>query len=588
MFRNEYPRPSFKRDSFIPLNGSRDFGFLTGEFDLFNEDFYKLKICVPFCYESQLSGVNDKSRHDYMAYKRTLTLNLKENSKYILNFDGVDYECKVYVNNQFVGSHVGSTARFSFDVTDYLLEGTNEVRVFVHDPSYKEDIPRGKQTRENESRSIWYTRTSGIYKSVWMEEVPQLYIKQLLITPDVDNGEVKFDIKVSQPGSSLIIKILENNKIIKEVTTSLLDCDDSIKVCIRNNALENAFHNENHLWTPYNPHLYDVILEYGDENKDKVITYFGMRKIEVRGNRVYLNNRQLYQRLVLIQGYFQDGIMTASNVSQLEEDIIKAKELGFNGGRMHQKVEDDYFYYFADKLGFIVWCESPSCAKYSRDSEILQFNEWHEIVTQQYNHPSIIAFVPLNESWGVNEIEFNKNEQNFCNSLYFYVKSLDNTRIIISNDGREHCFTDLVTFHDYTTDLRSKSFLRFSKGLKDKKYLLKNTFTNHKIFIGGYENQINKPFLLSEYGGMALLTEEKKGDWGYCVSRNEEEYLNTYKNLQEAINSSTDLCGYCFTQLYDVEQEKNGILTYNREYKINSIKIKELNALVEGVSIDEE
>lgn len=589
MLRSEYPRPNFKRNSFMCLNGSWDFGFLKSESDFYKEDALNLKINVPFCFESKLSGINDKGRHDLIGYRKTFELKIHKGKRYILNFNGVDYETKVYVNKTYVGHHVGSAARFSFDITDYVIDGSNEIGVFVKDPSYKEDIPRGKQTWEDESRSIWYTRTSGIYKSVWLEEVPNAYLKQVLITPDIDNGEVEFKVKVNQPGSNLNIKILENNEIIKEITTKVYREEDCVKVRIWNDILENAFHNENHLWTPNNPHLYDVILEYGNkDNIDQVTTYFGMRKIEIKNNIVYLNNRNLYQKLVLIQGYFEEGIMTPKNISQLEEDILKAKELGFNGGRMHQKVEDDYFYYYADKLGFLVWCESPNCAKYSKESEILQFNERNEIVAQQYNHPSIIAYTPLNESWGVNEIEHSKDQQNFCNSLFFFVKSLDKTRIVISNDGWEHCYTDLVTFHDYTTDSKSKHFVRFSKGLIDKKYLLKHTFTNHKIFIDSFEWQIKKPFLLSEYGGMALIKSENKGDWGYCVSHNEEEYLNTYKKLQEVINSSKYLCGYCFTQLYDVEQEKNGILTYNRMYKIDANKIKELNDFVEGVSINEE
>lgn len=591
--RNEYPRPQFKRKSFINLNGNWFFDFDDGNIGhkekWFNKKVLSKNINVPFCYESKNSGINIVEPHIHMWYVRELPkLNIKGNERTIIHFDGVDYYSEVFINGNKVGNHTGSSARFSIDISDYLDEDKNYLSVYCYDP-LDEDILRGKQYWKKEPEAIWYNRTSGIYKSVWIEQVNECFLQNVFFTPDIYKGTLTCNYVLSKENQRIRTVIKNNNEIIfDEVSLMIKKEETRIYDIFKNEIIEGPSHNTNNLWSVDNPHLYSIefyILD-NDEVLDYVESYFAMRNVTKNNQKVYLNNRLLYQKLVLMQGYYRDGLLSASSVEDFKKDIKLAKALGFNGGRVHQKVEDDYFYYLCDKLGFLVWCESASAANYSKNVPHNMMMEWDEIIKQHYNFPSIIVWTPLNESWGINQIANSEEQRQFTLSMYHYVKGLDSTRFVISNDGWEQMTTDLLTVHNYAhgdnKDYRRHEWYR--KSISSREEIINATPADRKILL--VDNSKDEPIILSEYGGLAFVNNSSSG-WGYTSVCNEEDYLNELRRIHKDINDSKALVGYCYTQLYDVEQEINGILTYDREPKVEIEKIKKINDSIKYVPCEE-
>lgn len=292
---------------------------------------------------------------------------------------------------------------------------------------------------------------------------------------------------------------------------------------------------------------------------------------------VYLNNRPYYQKLVLDQGYWPEGLLTAPTDEDFKKDIELTKEMGFNGCRKHQKVEDPRFLYWADKLGFLVWGECAASPYYSETAAARLTKEWVEIVERDYNHPSIVTWVPVNESWGVPTIRTNKQQQNHSLALYHLIHSLDATRLVISNDGWELTKTDICAIHNYNHGRKEETakYEYYKESLATKDQMLKSQPAHRGIYANGFSHE-GEPILLTEFGGIGFKVGEDAG-WGYTSVKTEEEFVEDYRRIMEAVYASKILHGYCYTQLTDVEQEINGLLTYNREPKCDLKKIREIN-----------
>jgi beta-galactosidase/beta-glucuronidase len=590
--RPEYPRPQFRREDWTNLNGEWSFAFDDSDAGLAegwqNMDAATLQsdgspfdreIVVPFCYQSKLSLIGETAFHDVVWYARTFKHTPAGDDRLLLHFGAVDYRATVWVNGAQVASHEGGHTPFSADVTHALTGGDNIIVVRAEDPSRDVTIPRGKQYWKEESEGIFYTRTTGIWQTVWLEPVDRRHIDTLRLTPDVDAASVGFEVSVTgiEPGMTLRATVELHGERVLEDTLSLPSSlvERSLPLLRRGEAPETPHLADwpgPALWSPEHPNLYDLRLELLDrsgEVLDRVESYFGMRKIEVKNGKVLLNDRPLYQRLVLDQGYFPEGILTAPTDVDLRRDVELAKEMGFDGARKHQKVEDPRWLFWADTLGFLVWGEMANAYQYGPSYVRRMTAEWQEAVMRDYNHPCIVAWVPMNESWGVPNLASDPSQTEHLLALYHLTRSLDPTRPVVSNDGWEHAITDLCNIHDYRdAEALAKSYTTPESAIAAQP-------ANRPIYVPGYAYR-GEPILITEFGGIAFSGEAE--GWGYSTVTGAEEFLERYEALIAALLSSEPVQGFCYTQLTDVEQEVNGLLTYERKPKVDPASIREITA----------
>lgn len=572
-----HPNPQLRREKWYSLDGKWDFVIddeKKGEKNKWYEKFPKGTVIeVPFTYETKASGVHQQEHHEIVWYERTLNIDDVEKHP-ILHFEGVDYEAFIYVNGKLAAQHQGGYHAFSVDLKDKVHIGENKLTVKVHD-SKDCSQPRGKQRWHDENFGCWYVQTTGIWKSVWLEYVSPVYVEHAKITPLFDEQEILIElnannIPIGADGYRAEAKILFDGKLINSLTATIIDG----AAALQGSVLERKDPWTMKTWSPENPHLYDLQLNLYKENEllDTVHSYFGMRKISIEGNKILLNNRELYQRLILDQGYWQDSDLTPPSIEALEVDIQKVLELGYNGVRKHQKVEDSRFLYLADKYGLLVWLEVGSTYAFN-DRAVQNFSqEWMEIVKQSYNHPSVITWVPFNESWGVHDIHVNRKQQAFTESIYYRTKTYDQMRPVITNDGWEHTISDIITLHDY------EEFGKvFTKRYENKENVLSNKMQFNKDFYPFAENYGYKgqPIIISEFGGIAFQTEE---GWGYGNQvQDEEAFFKRFEEIHYAIQDLEYVVGYCYTQLTDVQQELNGLLTIDRKPKVSVNRVREVN-----------
>ncbi len=576
--RPEYPRPQFKRDKWKNLNGNWNFNFddqnIGEKNSWFKKEKFTQEIKVPFTYESKKSGINDRSPHEYIWYQRKFEISdNKKDNKVILHFAASDYITKVWINGNYIGKHQGGYTSFSFDITNEIdYKNKNNIVVKIEDQMNKTQ-PRGKQSWKEKNFECWYTRTTGIWQTVWLEFVSrEIFLKDIKMTPDIDRKEMELDYHFSEQllkkEYKIQTEILYNGQLINKFSYEIKNQQHKRIINIEN---ENS---KMKLWSPNEPNLYDIKFKIIDEKKeiiDEVKSYFGMRKISIEDGTILLNNQPYYQKLILDQGYWPDSITTPPSDQAIKKDLKLAKEMGFNGVRKHQKIEDERFYYWADKLGLLVWAEIGSTYEFNQTAVINLKNEWSDVVTQLYNHPSIITWVPFNESWGIDEVKSSENQQNFTERIYNLTKTLDPMRPVITNDGWEHTISDIITLHDYEEKPKN-----IKERYQDKNAIINNktSFNKQKYaFAEGYSFQ-GQPILMSEFGGMAL----KEGNgWGYGQAlETAEELLNRVEEMISIIEDIEFFQGYCYTQLTDVEQEKNGLLTEQRELKVPLESIKKI------------
>lgn len=576
--RKNYPRPHFVREAWLNLNGEWDFSFdrdNSGEKEKwYSQSDFEQKINVPFTYETKASGIDDSTHHRNIWYKKEVTLDKNQSSnRVILRFQASDYVTKVWVNAQFAGQHTGGHSQFSFDVTDLVdFDDQNTVTVKVED-SVSKSQPRGKQRWVKENFACWYVQTTGIWQTVWIEYVSPESIENVKITPDIDTYSVEFDYALSDyPEADWEVRstVKYKEKLISKDTTSVSRIDSKVQVSVLDEENEWGVY----LWTPETPNLYDVTFELLIDGTvvDSVKSYFGMRKVSISNGLVMLNNEPYYQKLLLDQGYWPDSMLTAPNDEALLEDIVKTKEMGFNGVRKHQKIEDQQFLHLCNTEGLIVWSEMAATYDFD-DTAVDNFTrEWLDIVRQNYNHPCIITWVPFNESWGVSKIKTDRQQQMFTESIYYLTKSLDKERPVIVNDGWEHTISDIIALHDYEELGKT-----FKERYMNKDDILENDIPHNGFkyaFAEGYTYD-GQPVMITEYGGIAF--NDGRG-WGYGNQvETEEDFLNRYQNITDAIKDIPYISGYCYTQTTDVQQEINGLLNEDRSPKIPLNKIKEIN-----------
>ena len=559
--RPEYPRPDFQREKWLPLNGEWDFSF--------DEPIFDQKILVPFACETKLSGIHDTSFHNAVWYRRSFSLPEPMHDRQILlHFGAVDYTCRLWVNDQFIREHTGGQCGFSADITDALnASGENVIVLEARDDPADLEMPRGKQYWKPESESIFYTRTTGIWQSVWLEAVSPMHLCSCRITPLFDERSVRFSYALSAAPQhvTLTAEITFRGKTAGAVNVTPTSARGAFDWQIDQSALSAWNYQEDLVWTPEQPNLFDVtfrILEHGCE-VDAVQSYFGMRKVSIQNGQFLLNNRPYYQKLVLDQGYWPESLLTAPSDEAFIRDIELTKAMGFNGVRKHQKVEDPRYLYHADRMGLLVWGEIGAAYLYSEQYADRIYREWLDVLRRDYNHPCIVVWTPLNESWGVQEIETDPRQQAHSEAMVAITKSMDTTRLVVDNDGWEHTNGDLLTIHDYSP---SGEMLRAHLGSMDAILALRPA--QRALFVGRHA-YAGQPILLSEFGGVKFVPgTEAQHSWGYCEADSCAAFAGKLRELFDAVRACPLVDGYCYTQLTDVETEQNGLLTYDRTPKL--------------------
>ena len=576
--RPNHPNPQFIRDKWLNLNGEWDFSIDFGESGKergLHKDAseYDKTILVPFCPESKLSGIEYTDFMPVVWYHRSFKVPAQwERSMIFLHFGAVDYQCEIWVNDVRVGSHFGGSTSFSFDITDALKEGSNDVYVRAEDNIRSYNQPSGKQSMDYNYRATRYTRVTGIWQTVWLEARPESFIRTVRVVPDLDISSFLFTPDIENiEGTTLEISIYSKKGEMVAAGRTFSNGQTAIL------KVENP-----EVWGPGHPYLYDLkyTLLKGGKVIDKVDSYGALRKTHFEGNTFYLNNEPVFQRLVLIQGFYPGGVWTAPDDQMLKEDIERAQKIGFNGARLHEKIFENRLLYWADKLGFLVWGEFPDKGCHNTYRGLDGFHnlkrEWIESMAQQWNHPCIIAWGPLNEAVNMSNPTWNSDPESYnraVKELYDITKWLDPTRPINDASGWVHVKTDLFTVHNY--DLNTETFSRDvgEEAFREYEKVYINPWRitdayKDKGIITSYEG--NTPYIVDEYGALDWLPDYSGN------RRSAEEVVSLIGDLTAVLLNNPHMAGFCFTQLYDVMHEVNGVYTYEREPKFNTEELREI------------
>ncbi len=565
--RPEHPNPQWERKNWVNLNGEWLFEIdnaRSGEHrGLQNAESLSGKITLPFCPESSLSGVGNKDFMFCVWYKRSVTFTEDEldGNRVIFHIGGADFETKVWVNGKLAGlPHRGGYTSFEYDITKLLKAGDNLITIACYDDTRSPRQPGGKQSPRFESHRCYYTRTTGIWQTVWYEIVPENYVKYAKIIPDLENISVSINAELCGEGD-LYAEVYYEGKKVGEASKKNLSVTGQLEIKL----------SEKHVWELGAGRLYDLIIRFG---KDEVKSYFGLRSIEMRGDKFLLNGKSVFQRLVLDQGYYPDGITTAPSEDALVKDIQCGLDAGFNGARLHQKVFEPRYLYHADKMGYMVWGEYGNWGiDYSNIAHLSTFlPDWLASVKRDFNHPSLVGWCPFNETW---DYEGKWQDPELLRIVYEQTKLYDPTRPCIDTSGNYHVVTDIFDIHDYEQNPE------IFKTNYDKLYKEGTLFDRH------FRRQTWKgePVFMSEYGGIGFKLEdnsfggERKTSWSYGKSTGSyEEFYERYKGLTHAILDNPKMFGFCYTQLTDVEQEQNGLFNYSdRSPKFDMAIISEIN-----------
>jgi beta-galactosidase/beta-glucuronidase len=569
-----YPRPQLQREGWISLNGIWDFAF--DEHAVWTDPRsvpWSTTIKVPFSPETAESGLKATGYFRSVWYRRSFDRpKLAPGQRLLLHFGAVDYNADVWLNGAKICSHQGGYTPFFADITEALTEsGPQEIIVRAEDDPLDLAKPRGKQDWKLESHSIWYMRTTGIWQTVWIETVPAAFVLVLKWTSNLKRWEIGIEAHIGgahQNGLRLAVSLSVGNQVLANDVYSVVAGEVHRQIALSDPGVDDS-RNEL-LWSPSSPTLIDAKIELRDQNDkiiDSVHSYAALRAISVQGDRFILNGRPLPLRLVLDQGYWPESGLTAPNDASLLKDVLLAKRLGFNGVRKHQKIEDPRYLYWADRAGLLVWEEMPSAYRYTKRSIERLTREWMDVLERDNSHPSIVAWVPLNESWGVPDLPQSFAQRSYVQALYHLTKSLDPTRPVIGNDGWESVATDILGIHDYDDDPER---IRRRYGQEDvESHLLSRERPGGRLLVVDRDKDLDvtcQPIVLSEFGGIAYSAGDNKA-WGYSRADTPKDLIAKYRALLGVVRSLPTLAGFCYTQFADTYQEANGLLFANREPK---------------------
>ncbi len=552
IYRTEHPKPQFRREHWQNLNGPWSFAFdhgSSGEARGYaaSEARLPLTINVPFCPESKLSGIEQTDFLQSVWYQRTVHITESQLAgRVVLHFGAVDYFATVYVNGKTAGTHKGGYVSFFFDITEFLTPGDNIITLHAKDDTRSRLIPSGKQSNQHGSYGCFYTRTTGIWQTVWLEFTPRTYIQGVKYYPDAQAGTLTVHAELVGSADLTVEASFEGQPMGKATVSS-----QGGQVTV---TLPLA---ETYLWQVGQGGLYDLVLTYGE---DEVFSYFGLRSIRWENKKFYLNGKSLFQRTVLDQGFYPEGIYTAPSDAELEADVDRSMAMGFNGARLHEKVFEERFLYHCDRKGYLVWGEFPNWGLDLSYPEAIYgiLPEWLEELNRDFNHPAIIGWCPFNETW---DWEGRRQCNEILELVYRATKAVDPTRPCIDTSGNFHVITDIYDLHSYTQD--PAEFASYFRNLP-----LDGTLEGPNVFPDRQHYDGKAPFFLSEYGGIRW-TEDQSG-WGYGEApRTPEEFLTRLKGLTDALLDNPAIMGLCYTQLTDVEQEQNGLYTYSRRPKFD-------------------
>jgi beta-galactosidase/beta-glucuronidase len=559
-----------RRNSWVSLNGLWDFAFDDQQsWTHPSEVTWTRQINVPFAPEAPASGIG---RIDFLGacwYRRRCELSPPSaDERWILHFGAVDFDATVWINNVYIDSHQGGYTPFSFDITDRLLHGVCDVVVRAEDNPHDLAKPRGKQDWQLETHSIWYPRTTGIWQTVWLERVPSSRIGRVAFTPDLSRWEIVVEAwldGVRRDDLRLGVKLLTGVELLAADTYQVIGGCVHRAIALSDPGIDDS-RNEL-LWSPHSPHLIDVQLElWGARGElvDELRSYTALRTVATEGDRFLLNGRPYHLRMVLDQGYWPDGGLTAPNDAALKRDVELARQMGFNGVRKHQKIEDPRYFYWADTVGLVVWEEMPSAYRFTQLSVERLTREWTDAVQRDYSHPCIIAWVPINESWGVPNLPSNPRERHYIQALYHLTKTLDPTRPVIGNDGWESVATDIIGIHDY--DDQPARIAKRYRADDVLPRLFKRERPGGRLLVLEGTHNADLPLMLSEFGGIALRRDGTR-IWGYSICHTAEEFARLYERLLGVVRNLALLSGFCYTQFADTYQEANGLLEADRTPK---------------------
>jgi len=573
--RAEYPRPQFVRDDWLCLNGDWQFEFDFGDSGLergLRDRELEQRIVVPFCPEAPLSGIEHTDFINAVWYRRDVEIpKAWSGRRVLLHFQAVDYDATVWVNRIEVGRHRGAFTPFTCDLDGVASPGDTATIVVRARDDNQAPQPRGKQSRRYANWGCFYTRTTGIWQTVWLEPVPNCHLLRPRLTPDVANSTIRLEqpIHGRRAGLTLRARLRDNQGEVCSASCAA-DADFAPRLDLV------VPQERRRLWSPRGPHLYDVEIELLDADGttlDRAGSYAGLRSVTIDGKVIRINGEVIFQRLVLDQGYYPDGVWTAPSDDGLRRDIELGLAAGFNGARLHQKVFEERFLYHADRLGYLVWGEFGDWGAFGFGPEEdnhrhgpAWITQWLEVLERDYSHPCIVGWCPMNEpeqplSDTITQLD------DAMRGMFLATKAMDSTRPVLDTSGYSHRVpeSDIYDAHDYEQD--PAKFRANHDGLAEGKPFV-NTMQGRPISIP-YRGQ---PYFVSEFGGSWWHVEDKAGQtaWGYGERlKTVEEFCARFKDLCDVLLDSPHMFGYAYTQLTDVYQEQNGIYTFDRREKFD-------------------
>jgi len=600
-----YPRPMMCREQWTSLDGAWGFSHDDDDQGLAARWFepgatapYTRQITVPFPPESPASGIGDRGLHPVVWYRRTVPHETvvgdpgarHGGSRVLIHFGAVDYRAQVWLDGHLVASHVGGQAPFTADVTDVLDDVPEHVLVVrAEDDPHDVHQPRGKQDWRDEPHSVWYERTTGIWQPVWTEVVPVQHVADVAWAPDVSAGVVRGEVtlaRVPTHAFTLDVTLRLGDEVLAEQSYLVRDRVTALDIAVP--VLRNGQDRARLLWMPEHPVLVDAEVVLRDRESrevvDSVDSYLGLRTVSVGGGAFKLNGQPYYMRSVLNQGYRPDTQLASHGSDELRAEVELTKAMGFNAVRLHQKAEDPRFLFWADRLGLLVWGETASAYEFSSTAVALLMTEWLELVRRDRSHPSVVAWVPVNESWGVQDISTVPAQQAFVRSLADVTRALDPSRPVMSNEGWEHVNSDILGLHDYTTDA-DELRVRY----RDRQAALDAALAGHgaqgrrpilgeaqaEAFLAG-----DAPLMITEFGGISMSEDEDT--WGYGHAGSLEEYAASLAGLFEAVRAGSSVVGFCYTQFMDTGQETNGLVYADGKAKLPVESIAEIVTGTQG------